>query len=133
MKPESRSIAAGAHLFLAALCVGTQAASSEIEELNQLSIADLMEMEVTSPGRKAEPRFYSPTAVEILTEEDIRRYGALTLPDTLRIVPGLHVPRYIGNGYSVTTRGFSSAAANKMQVMMDGRILYTPLFSGVFW
>ena len=133
MKPESRSIAAGAHLFLAALCVGTQAASSEIEELNQLSIADLMEMEVTSPGRKAEPRFYSPTAVEILTEEDIRRYGALTLPDTLRIVPGLHVARYIGNGYSVTTRGFSSAAANKMQVMMDGRILYTPLFSGVFW
>jgi iron complex outermembrane receptor protein len=107
--------------------------SSETEPFDHLNLSELMEVKITSVGRKASPRFYAPSAIDVLTEEDIRRYGATTLPDTLRIVPGLHVARYIGNGYSITSRGFGSAAANKMQVLMDGRSLYTPLFSGVFW
>jgi iron complex outermembrane receptor protein len=103
------------------------------EAAGPFDLDQLLQLEVTSPGRKAEPWFYSATSIDVLTQEDIRRYGATTLADTFRIVPGIHVGRYIGNSYSITTRGFSSTAANKMQVLMDGRSLYTPLFSGVFW
>lgn len=92
-----------------------------------------MQTEVTSVGRKAEPWFHAPAAVEVLTQDDIRRYGAITMADTLRIVPGMHVARSFGSSYAITTRGFSSAAGNKLQVLLDGRSLYTPLFSGVFW
>lgn len=122
--------------FLVAATVtgsSAQPTNSPLAEPRSIDLDELMEMKVTSVGRKAEPRFYVPSAIEVLTQDDIRRYGALTIQDTLRMMPALHVARYSGSSYAITARGFSSAAGNKMQVLMDGRSLYTPLFSGVFW
>jgi iron complex outermembrane recepter protein len=120
-------------LSLTGVCAASAGFGAEPLNLKQLSLEELLEVEVTSAGRKLEPWFSAPAAIEVLTEEDIRRYGALTVQDTLRIVPGLHVARAMESSYSISARGFSSSLANKMQVLMDGRILYTPLFSGVFW
>lgn len=135
MVPNTRNRASRPALLTIAVSFGATlvAVADSPADLKRLSLEELMEVNVTSPARKAEPWFQTPSALEVLTEEDIRRYGATTLQDTLRLVPGLHVARYIGNSYSISSRGFSSAVGNKMQVLMDGRSLYTPLFSGVFW
>ncbi len=102
-------------------------------DLTQLSLEDLMSIEVTSVSKRAEPQRLAPAAVYVLTAEDIRRSGATTLPEVLRTVPGLHVARLNANSWSVSVRGFSGQYANKLLVLVDGRSVYTPLFSGVFW
>ena len=75
----------------------------------------------------------APAAITLLTSEDIRRQGAVSLPETLRTVAGLHVARFNASSWIVASRGFASTTANKMLVMIDGRSVYSPLFSGVFW
>jgi iron complex outermembrane receptor protein len=75
----------------------------------------------------------SPAAVYVLTEEDIRRSGQRSIPDALRMVPGLDVARIDSNKWAISSRGFNGRFANKLLVLMDGRSVYTPLFSGVFW
>lgn len=120
-------------LAMASFAAGVASRGAEAEDLRQISLEDLLELEVTLPGRKAEPWLHTPAAIDVITNEDIRRYGSVSLADTLRLGSGLHVARSFGNGYTITARGFSGATGNKMQVMMDGRSLYTPLFSGVFW
>ena len=75
----------------------------------------------------------APAAIALLTPEDLRRNGAVTLPEALRTVPGLFVARFSASSWVITTRGFASNSANKMLVMIDGRTVYSPLFSGVFW
>lgn len=102
-------------------------------DLTQLSLEDLMSIEVTSVSKRAEPQRLAPAAVYVLTAEDIRRSGATTVPEVLRTVPGLHVARLNANSWSVSVRGFSGQYANKLLVLVDGRSVYTPLFSGVFW
>src|SRR5262249_43500497 len=72
-------------------------------------------------------------AFSVMTDEDLRRTGATSIADALRYVPGLDVARIDGTTWGITARGFNGTTANKLQVMMDGRSLYTPLFSGVFW
>jgi iron complex outermembrane recepter protein len=109
------------------------AAAEDLAQLKKLELDDLLKLEVTSPGKKLEPWFFAPTAIEVLTSEDIRRYGATTIADTVRLVPGLNVGRNVGNSYAISARGFNGPTANKMQVLMDGRSIYTPFFSGVFW
>ncbi|MBL8792429.1 MAG: TonB-dependent receptor [Planctomycetia bacterium] len=75
----------------------------------------------------------SPAAVYVITAEDIERSGQRTIPDLLRMVPGLEVARIDANKWAVSSRGFNNRFANKLLVQMDGRTLYTPLFAGVFW
>ena len=75
----------------------------------------------------------APAAIYVLTNEDLRRQGAVSLPEALRSVPGLHVARFTASSWIVASRGFASTSANKMLVMIDGRSVYSPLFSGVFW
>jgi iron complex outermembrane recepter protein len=70
---------------------------------------------------------------KLITAEDIRRAGTTNLPDTLRLATGLHVAQFNGHEWAISARGFNILTANKMQVVMDGRNLYTPLYSGVFW
>ncbi|MDH5525835.1 MAG: TonB-dependent receptor [Nitrospirota bacterium] len=103
------------------------------DDLTDLSIEQLMEIEVVSPMKKASRLADVPAAVFVITRDDIRRSGASTLPDLLRMVPGLHVARIAPNSWVVSARGFSDRWTNKLLVLMDGRPLYTPLFSGVFW
>jgi iron complex outermembrane receptor protein len=101
--------------------------------LKQLSIEELLEVDVSLPLRRDERVMDAPAAISVLTSEDLRRSGAVTLPEALRFVPGLFVARFNASAWIVTARGFANNAANKMLVMIDGRTVYSPLFSGVFW
>ncbi len=92
-----------------------------------------MEVEVTSVSRRAERAAGASAAVEVITAEDIRRSGATTLPEVLRLAVGLEVAQDDGNSWAISARGFNTTAANKLLVLIDGRTVYTPLFSGVFW
>jgi iron complex outermembrane receptor protein len=107
-----------------------QATSAKI---TQLSLEQLLEMEVTSVSKKSEPLATAASAIFVITQEDIRRSGATTLPDVLRMVPGLQVSQIDANKWAITSRGFNAFSANKLLVLMDGRTIYNPLFSGVLW
>ncbi len=98
-----------------------------------LSLEELMNIEVTSVSKKKEKLSQAPAAIFVVTQTDIRRSGATSIPEVLRMVPGLQVARMDGNKWAITARGFNGRFANKLLVMIDGRSVYTPLFSGVFW
>jgi iron complex outermembrane receptor protein len=108
-------------------------ALSQLGPLKQMSLEDLLKVEVSLPLRDPMPVRTAPAAVTVMTGEDIRRSGAATLPEALRYAPGLFVGRYSAGSWVVTSRGFAGTAANKLLVMRDGRTVYSPLFSGVFW
>ena len=103
------------------------------EYLTALSLEDLMNIEVTSVSKKDELASEAPAAIFVLTSEDIRRSGATTVPEALRMVPGLHVGQIDASRYSVSSRGFAGLFSDKLLVLIDGRTVYSPLFSGVFW
>ncbi|HTV01823.1 MAG TPA: TonB-dependent receptor [Luteitalea sp.] len=109
------------------------AQSSTGGALASLSLEDLMNLDVTSVSRREQPLSQAAAAVYVVSREDIRRSGVTTLPEALRLVPGLQVARIDGNKWAISARGFNSRFANKMLVLLDGRSVYTPLFSGVFW
>ena len=102
-------------------------------DLTQLSLEELMDLEVTTASRKEEFLFESPAAAYVLTGEEIRRSGFTNIADALRLVPGLQVGRIDAHTWAVTARGFNARFANKLLVLLDGRVIYTSLFSGVFW
>jgi iron complex outermembrane receptor protein len=102
-------------------------------ELKKLSLEELFEMEVTSVSKKPEKLSEAAAAVHVVTDEDIRRSGAPSISEALRDIPGVEVARVDSRQYAITARGFNSTTANKLLVLMDGRSLYTPLYSGVFW
>lgn len=103
------------------------------EDLTELSLEALMSIEVTSVSRRAEKIADAAAAVFVITQEDIQRSGATSIPDLLRMVPGLHVAKIDASKWAVTSRGFNGRFANKLLVLMDGRSIYSPLFSGVIW
>lgn len=109
------------------------AAVPELKDLAELSVEQLSRITVTSVARRAQPLATAPGAVFVITNEDIRRSGATTLPEALRLAPNLQVARADANQYAITARGFNNVLANKLLVMIDGRTVYSPLFSGVFW
>jgi iron complex outermembrane recepter protein len=127
-------ITAGMVLGLGA---ATQALAQEDEStpaaLKRLSIEQLMDVEVTSVSKTRESLLGAAAAVSIVTDEDIRRSGATTVPEALRLVPGLFVARATSNSWSVSSRGFSGVNSQELLVLSDTRSIYTPLFSGVFW
>ncbi|HET6599261.1 MAG TPA: TonB-dependent receptor [Burkholderiaceae bacterium] len=90
-------------------------------------------IEITSVSKRAERLSDAPTSVFVITRDDIRRSGATSLPEALRLAPNLQVARASANGWAISSRGFNSASANKLLVLIDGRSVYSPLFSGVFW
>jgi len=104
-------------------------------DLTTLSLEELMSIEVTvtSAARHAQRLGDTPAAVFVLTGEEIRRSGATSIPDALRLVPGVQVARTGSNKWSVTARGFTGREANKLLVLFDGLSAYTPLFSGILW
>jgi iron complex outermembrane recepter protein len=107
----------------------TEAASG----LKRLSVDDLVNLEVTSVSRRSERLFEAPASVYVISADDIRRSGATTLPEVLRLAPNLDVARVDPVQHSISARGFNNAVGNKLLVLIDGRTIYTPLFSGVFW
>jgi iron complex outermembrane receptor protein len=102
-------------------------------DLTQVSIETLMDMAISSASKKEQPVSRTAAAVFVLTQEDIRRSGMTTLPDVLRLVPGLEVAQIDASNWAVSSRGFNGRFANKLLVLIDGRSLYSPEFAGVFW
>jgi iron complex outermembrane receptor protein len=97
------------------------------------SIEELMNIQVTSASRKEQSLSQVAAAIFVITQEDIRRSGALNIPDLLRLVPGLDVGQINASTWAITARGFDLQFANKLLVLIDGRAVYTPLFGGVYW
>ncbi len=104
-----------------------------LDALKKLSIEQLLEIDVTSVSRRPEKLLEAAAAIQVITSEDIRRSGATNIPALLRLSNNLDVAQENGHEWVVSARGFSSDVGNKLLVLMDGRSLYTPLFSGVFW
>jgi len=102
-------------------------------ELKRMSLEQLLNVEVTTVSRQPEKWFDTPSAIQVITQEDIRRSGATSLPEALRLAPNLQVAQVNSRSWAISARGFNNGLANKLLVLMDGRTLYTPLFAGVFW
>ena len=120
----------------ACLALPAIAAPGGQADLADLSIEELANIQVTSVSKRPERLQDAPAAVFVITADDIRRSGADSLPEALRLAPNLHVARINGYAYSISARGLNSGASvlsNKLLVQVDGRSVYTPLFSGVFW
>jgi len=101
--------------------------------LAELSLEELLGVEVTLATRRVQRLFDVASAVYVITAEDIRRSGATSIPEALRMVPGLHVARSGSSKWAISARGFTDEFANKLLVLIDGRSVYTPLFAGVYW
>jgi iron complex outermembrane receptor protein len=107
--------------------------SGALDALKQMSVEELMGIEITSVSRREEPLLDAAAAVSVLSRETLRRSGAETIPDALRMVPGVHVGQQTASSWAVGGRGFSSVTSEKLLVLSDTRSIYTPLFSGVLW
>lgn len=105
----------------------------DIRYLKQLTIENLLSTEVTSVSKKNETVANSAAAVFVITHEDIRRSGSRTIADLLRMVPGINVSSINANSWAVSSRGFNGRFSNKLLVMIDGRTVYSPSFSGTYW
>jgi iron complex outermembrane receptor protein len=105
------------------------------ENLRQLDLETLMEIDVvvTSAAKKSQQLSETAAAVFVITPEDLRRSGVTTIAEALRMVPGMQVAHIDANKWAISSRGFNGRFANKLLILMDGRTVYTPLFSGVFW
>ena len=103
------------------------------EQLKRLSLEDLMQVEVTSVSRSATALADAPSALRVITQQEIRRSGATLLPEVLRLADNLTVAQKNAHDWGISARGFTSELGNKLLVMIDGRTVYTPLFSGVRW
>src|SRR3989440_4048897 len=103
------------------------------EALKKLSIEQLMNLQVTSVSRRPERLAQTASAIQLITSEDIRRSGASSLAEALRLAANLQVAQVDSRQWAISARGFNGTTANKLLVLIDGRTAYTPLFSGVFW
>lgn len=103
------------------------------QDISDLPLEELMNLKVTSASKNPSLLLTTPAAIHVITQEDIRRSGANSIPALLKMVPGMHVARLDSNRWGISARGFNGQFANKLLVMIDGRSLYTPIFSGVYW
>jgi iron complex outermembrane recepter protein len=110
------------------------AAAADTEQLLDMTLESLMDIEVTTVAKRPQTLAETAASVYVVSSEDIRRSGATTIPDALRLVPGMEIAHIDGNKVAMAMRGFNSgASSNKLLVLIDGRVVYTALLSGVFW
>ena len=132
-----RSCTAAIVLVLAlhtrALSAQTQDSVASPIELKRMSVEQLMQINVTSVSRQPEKLSEAASAIQVITNDEIRRSGATSIPEALRLAPNLQVAQVGAHQWAITARGFNSTTANKLLVLVDGRSVYTPLFSGAFW
>src|ERR1700688_5334623 len=102
-------------------------------DLSRLDLEDLMNIKVTSVSKREQSLSRTAAAVFVINEEDIRRSAATNIPDLLRMAPGVDVEQIDANAWAISIRGFNTRYSNKVLVLVDGRTVYTPSFSGVFW
>jgi iron complex outermembrane recepter protein len=116
----------------AGFSAGSEIGSDEGAMLD-LSLEALLDIEVTSVSKRAQSLSDAPAAIFVISSEDMEEQGVTNIADALRMVPGLHVGRIDANKWAVTSRGFNGRFNNKLLVLVDGRSVYTPIFSGVYW
>jgi iron complex outermembrane receptor protein len=120
-------------LLAAAATTALAAEPLRVSDLADLSIEELGNIQVTSVSKHAERLADASASIFVITGDDIRRAGATRLPEALRLAPNLEVARANASSYAISARGFNNTIDNKLLVLIDGRTVYTPLFSGVFW
>src|SRR5437870_899630 len=129
MKTVSRLVIAA--LFTSGLPTGAFAADQA--DLARASLEDLMNIQITSVSRKEQRAGDVAAALYVITQEDIRRSGMTTVPELLRLVPGVQVAQINSNKWAVSVRGFNNMFTDKLLVLIDGRTVYDRINSGVFW
>jgi iron complex outermembrane recepter protein len=130
-KPSWRAVAALV-FGSASLAFGSDPAAP-ISMLKKLSFEELLDVEVMSVSRRMEKLADAASAIQVVTGDEIRRSGASGIPEALRLANNLQAAQKTSHGWGISARGFNTELANKLLVMIDGRTVYTPLFSGVFW
>ena len=104
-----------------------------LRNLEKLSLEELLNTKISLVSRQEQSQFEVPAAAYVITQEDIRRSGATSIPEVLRMVPGLQVARLSANKWAISSRGFNGQYSDKMLVLIDGRSVYTPLYGGLYW
>lgn len=120
-------------LMATLLTPGRVIAAKPPDNVLEMSLEELMDVEITSVSKKKQKVSEAPAAIFVISHEDLRRSGVSSVPEALRMVPGLQVARVDSNKWSVSARGSSGLFSKQLLVLIDGRSVYTPLFSGVFW
>jgi iron complex outermembrane receptor protein len=136
--PDVPRAAFSVQAFLKSFAIVLLAASvlpacAQSGDLTQVSLEDLMNVKVTSVSKRVQTASQAAAAIYVISREDIRRSGALNIPDLLRMVPGLDVARIDGGKWAISARGFNGQYSNKLLVLVDGRTVYNPMFGGVYW
>ena len=141
-KQNITSIASAGRILLLGILTVCQTANvsaagsaypQSVPDVTTLSLEDLMNLQVTSVSKRTQKVADAAAAIFVITQEDIRRSGATSIPEALRMVPGVEVARIDENKWAIGSRGFNGRFDNKLLVLIDGRSVYTPLFSGVYW
>lgn len=134
---RARSILVVAAALLSApsgpLAAATDEPAKKSGNYSDLSLEELMDVSVTSVSKKEQKLSDAAAAISVLSNDDLRRSGATSVAEALRLVPGMSVGAISASQWAISTRGFNSLYANKLLVLVDGRAVYTPTFSGVFW
>ena len=139
MDLKNRGVRLGALALLTSIPLGFTLyakpliADESVESYLELELEDLLSLEVTSVSKKSQPINEAPAAIYVITQDDIRRSGVTSIPEALRMAPGLHVAQLDSNKWAISSRGFNGQFSNKLLVLIDGRSIYTPSFSGVYW
>src|SRR5260370_34717294 len=111
----------------------TQSNRNPPENLKQVSLEQLGQIEVTTASKVPVKATRTPAAIYVITQEDIRRYGATSIPEALHLAPGVEVARVDSNTWYLVVRGFESTLSRSVLVLIDGRRVDTPLFAVVYW
>ena len=135
MRPDCPPIHRQVLGVLALACAGLCSVSAHAEEANllDLSLEELVNYRLTSMSRKEQRVVDTAAAAYVITAEEIRRSGALSIPEALRMVPGLNVAQISRDSWAVSSRGFLERFSSKLLVLVDGRSIYSPMYSGVLW
>lgn len=131
-----RLLAVSFFTFVLAAATNTPQGSLDLDapaNFKNLSLEELSQIEVTTPSKAPASAFRSPVAVYVITGEEIHRSGATSIPEALRLAPGVEVERIDSNRWSIGVRGFGSRLTRSVLVMIDGRTVYTTLFAGTYW
>src|ERR1043165_6186721 len=110
-----------------------QHANADVNAFKSVPFEELFNVEITTVSRRPERLVNAASAIQVISAEEIRRSGAKTLPEALRLATNLQVAQQTSSNWAISARGFNSTTADKLLVLIDGRTVYTPLFSGVFW
>src|ERR1700738_4949805 len=119
--------------FLALTVARAEEPSDSTAELKRLSVEELMGLEVTSVSKRPERLAATASAIQLITHDEIQESGAQSLPEALRLADNLQVAQKNSHDWAISARGFNTSLSNKLLVLIDGRTVYTPLYSGVFW